>query len=754
MTRNKALILVFNLFVTALLSTAFTFLYLDEKQVHGTILDSTSGRPIASAQIQIGGVQIVSNQFGQFSLDLPQKKNIFFEANAPGYLPTIFTFDVPWYLRAGRLNINLTPLGLSLQVVDSWTDKPLENLAVRIGDSEYLTDRVGMVNLAAQNLETPLLITVTQPGYEPKQMKLTRLPHNSAELPLLIELEPHVLTGLVIAKDTGQPLAGVTVTAGDVSLPTDEKGRFFLFRLQPGQLISIEPTQEFHPTDFLFEGQSTVTIEVPARQLKVEISDALTGLPVAEVQVQTQNQAALSDPQGEARLQHIPAQGTLLISHPAYFSHTVIYHVDQPATITLVPNTVRGNIRDAHTGQPLTYVQGALNGTPFTVGNDGHYQLSNLDQAMNLHLRFKQAGYKPAWLTINLGSNLEMRAKNLEARPCQIDPGRPPACLDLFLQPFSAKAVYVPFNLLSKPERIYAIFDMIDRTELNAIVVDVKGDRGFLAWDSQVLQTDSLEVEGNQDGWLPLETLLAEAQARDIYTIARMVIFKDTPLAFGETDLAVKQADGTIWLDGEGLAWVNPFREEVWVYNIALAEEIAAMGFDEINLDYIRFPSDGNIEAITLPQENTLETRTTAIRTFISLMRQALAPYGTYLSADVFGLTVWVDPENDMNIGQRVMDIAPYVDYLSPMIYPSTFIPGNLGLADPTAHPYEVIFRSQNVARERVPPATLVRPWLQAYWYNIDEMLLQRQAANDASSAGWIWWNAAGVYDEAIFEAN
>jgi hypothetical protein len=754
MTRNKALILVLSLFITALFSTAFTFLYLDEKQVHGTILDATSGRSIAAAQIQIGGVQIVSNQFGQFSVGLPQKKNIFLEANALGYLPTAFTFDLPWYLRTSHLNIKLTPLGLSLKVVDSWTDTPLENLTVRIGDLEYRTDRAGMVNLTAQNLEPPLLITVTQPGYLPKQMKLTRLPHNSAELPLLIELEPHVLTGFVIAEDTGQPLADVTVTVGDDSLQTDEKGRFFLFRLQPGQLISVKPAQEFHPTDFLFEGQSTVTIELPPRQLKVEITDALTGLPVAEAQVQTQNQAALADPQGEARLQHISAQGMLLISHPAYFSRTVTYHIDQPATITLIPNTVRGVIRDAHTGQPLNYVQGALNGTPFTVGADGHYQLANLNQAMNVHLRFKQAGYKPAWLTINFEANLEIKGENLEARPCQTDPDRSSACFDLFLQPFSAKAVYIPFNLLAKPDSIQAIFDLVDRTELNAIVVDVKGDRGFLAWDSQVLQADSLEVDGNREGWLPLETFLAEAQARDIYTIARMVIFKDTPLAFGDTDLAVKQANGTIWLDGEGLAWVNPFREEVWAYNIALAEEIAAMGFDEINLDYIRFPSDGNIEAITFPQENTLETRTTAIRTFISLMRQALAPYGTYLSADVFGLTVWVDPENDMNIGQRVRDIAPYVDYLSPMIYPSTFIPGNLGLADPTAHPYDVIFRSQNAARERVPPSTLVRPWLQAYWYSDDEMLWQKQAANDASSAGWLWWNAAGVYDEAIFEAN
>jgi hypothetical protein len=134
-------------------------------------------------------------------------------------------------------------------------------------------------------------------------------------------------------------------------------------------------------------------------------------------------------------------------------------------------------------------------------------------------------------------------------------------------------------------------------------------------------------------------------------------------------------------------------------------------------------------------------------------MDEALEPSGAALSADLFGLTVWVEAENDMNIGQRVIDIAPFADIIAPMIYPSTFIPGNLGLSNPSASPYEVIYLSQIEASQKITGATQVRPWLQAYWYSSDEMLLQKQAANDANSAGWVWWNAGGVYDEAIFEA-
>jgi hypothetical protein len=116
-------------------------------------------------------------------------------------------------------------------------------------------------------------------------------------------------------------------------------------------------------------------------------------------------------------------------------------------------------------------------------------------------------------------------------------------------------------------------------------------------------------------------------------------------------------------------------------------------------------------------------------------------------------MTVWTDPEYDLNIGQRVIDIAPYVDYLSPMIYPSTFIAGNLGYDNPSDYPYDIIYRSQNAAEARIPPTARVRPWLQAYWYDAYEMLEQKRGAADAGSAGWYWWNAGGSYDENVFES-
>jgi hypothetical protein len=293
---------------------------------------------------------------------------------------------------------------------------------------------------------------------------------------------------------------------------------------------------------------------------------------------------------------------------------------------------------------------------------------------------------------------------------------------------------------------------MIADTELNAVVVDVKGDRGWLAYDSQLPLAVELGVYAS--GLMDIREFLDICRQRGIYTIARLVVFKDNPLAHGKSELAVKQGDGTVWLDQEKLGWANPFREEVWHYNIGIAREVAQLGFDEVQLDYVRFPSDGDLDKIVYEEEATSETKTTAIRTFMVWMREALEPYDVFLSADVFGLTLVVDPESGMGIGQRVIDIAPHVDYLCPMVYPSTFIPGNLGMANPILHPYEVV--AESVSRGMALTSTLIRPWLQAYSlygveYGLEEQRVQRQAAEEVGACGWTFWNAGGRYDARLF---
>jgi len=329
----------------------------------------------------------------------------------------------------------------------------------------------------------------------------------------------------------------------------------------------------------------------------------------------------------------------------------------------------------------------------------------------------------------------------------------PASGLDIALEPFEARALYVPFMLLALPDRINEILTLVDGSEeLNAVVLDVKGDQSYIAWESQVPLAQ--EVDAHYRGLMDLREFLTLCHDRDIYVIARMVMFKDEELAKTRPEWMATHADGRAYVDLEGLRWVDPFRREVRDYNLDLAREIALMGFDEVQLDYVRFPSDGSTRGLTFSEESTFESRTRAIAEFCTEMRDTLAPTPAFFSADIFGLVMWVDPGRDMGIGQRMEDVAPFVDYISPMLYPTTFGPGNLGYQNPGLYPYEVVYRSVRKTQERTD--TLVRPWLQHYSigginYGMLELLKQKKAAEDRNSSGWIYWNSRGLYERELF---
>ena len=723
---------------------------LAEKQLQGTVRDSVSGKAISLAVLNIGNYQVKTDTYGQFSLSMPQQASIPLNARASGYIPASFSFDVPWYLKIGRIDVQMIPIGFSMQVVDAYSAEPLPNITVSLGDGSYVTDEKGEILLSNFNPRLPIPIIAEQAEYQPWRKQLTRLPQNSSELPLIIRLEPRVLSGKVIAADNEEPLSNATVTTPKGIFKTDAAGNFQIPYLASGDDLSVNYDDRFASKTVTYSNEETMTIDLEPRKLSVSVVDGVSSAPLPEVSVTLNGETHQTDEGGSAKFLRNPQSGTLLVGHAQYATRKVNYADQEELSVKLRPNSLQGVVRDAATHEPLANAQLFINNQPVSLSAEGEYLLPDLSQPLTINL--KAMDYNNGEIETQPSElGIDVSVQNLQTEVCRPDQSSAALCMDILMHQFNARAIYIPFALLSVPDTIEDLFDLISRTELNAVIIDVKSDRGSLAWDSQTDIANALGNDGNRDGWMTLDTFIAEAKSRNIYTIARLVTFKDNPLAFGYPYLAVTHADGSIWIDGEGLAWANPFREEVWNYNIALAKEIAEIGFDEINMDYLRFPSDGNLSAIVYAEENTADTRTTAIRTFVSRMRNELKPYGVYLSADVFGLTVWVDPDSDMNIGQRVKDIAPYVDYLSPMIYPSTFIPGNLGYSDPSAYPYQVIYRSQLAAMERVAAPTKVRPWLQAYWYSSYEMLLQKQAANDANSAGWLWWNAGGVYDESVF---
>ena len=318
----------------------------------------------------------------------------------------------------------------------------------------------------------------------------------------------------------------------------------------------------------------------------------------------------------------------------------------------------------------------------------------------------------------------------------------------IVLTAMTPKALYLSFYGIGSTKLRGAALGLIDKTELNAVVIDVKGDRGMIAFKTSLPlaeQAHSNELTTMRDAKAMIERLHHD----NIYAIARIVVFKDDPLATARPDLAVKRAGGAIFRDRERLAWTDPFNADVWDYNISIAMEAAHLGFDEIQFDYVRFP---DAPGLKFSKPTDMKSRLGAISGFLAEARRRLTPYNVFLAADIFGYVAW--NLDDTHIGQRLEELAPIVDYISPMLYPSCFQFGIPGYRNPVAHPYEIVFLSLQNARERGIRSNRFRPWLQAFRdYAFDhreftgtQIRAQISAAEKFGSDGWMLWNPRNQY--------
>ena len=317
------------------------------------------------------------------------------------------------------------------------------------------------------------------------------------------------------------------------------------------------------------------------------------------------------------------------------------------------------------------------------------------------------------------------------------------------LVPFEPKALYLTVFGIGERNIREPALELIEKTELNALVIDVKGDRGIVNYRSAVplaSEVGSQKIIILKD----IKGMIKSLKDKGIYTIARIVVFKDNPLALARPDLAIKTLTGELWLDREGLAWVDPLKKEVWDYNIKIAVEAAQAGFDEIQFDYVRFPDE---EGLQFSKPNTEENRVMAISGFLMEAKKRLIPYNVFLAADIFGYVFW--NTNDTYIGQKLEDITPLVDYVCPMLYPSGFSYGIPHYRNPVAHPYDIVYLTLKNAQKRTHvPTNRFRPWLQAFrdyafdkrHFEGDEIRAQVNAAEDFGTNGWMLWNPRNVY--------
>jgi hypothetical protein len=393
-----------------------------------------------------------------------------------------------------------------------------------------------------------------------------------------------------------------------------------------------------------------------------------------------------------------------------------------------------GKVIDLLTGHPIKGAIVGLNNRVVLTDENGFFPFQITDAKLSV----RAYGYKKSEEVIKPSSVIPI-AK----------PGSP---LIVGLVPFTPKGLYLSFYGIGDRTIRESSLKLAQENGLNSLVIDVKGDRGMIPYKSNV--SLSSQIGGQRIITVrDIHDLMTSLKEKDIYTIARIVVFKDNLLAMARPDLAVKNPRSEIWRDRENLAWVDPFMKEVWDYNIEIAIEAAQLGFDEIQFDYVRFPDDGSP---LFSQPNTLENRVKAITGFLMESRKRLAPHNVYLGADIFGYVLW--NQNDTNIGQRLEDLAPHVDYLSPMLYPSGFQYGIPGYRIPVSNSYEIVYLTLKRAQERTNlPSVRFRPWLQAFRdYAFDkrafgdkEISDQIHAANQFGSHGWMLWNPSNIYTSA-----
>lgn len=319
-------------------------------------------------------------------------------------------------------------------------------------------------------------------------------------------------------------------------------------------------------------------------------------------------------------------------------------------------------------------------------------------------------------------------------------------------RPDPVRGIYLTGWVAGLSGRMNALLRLVDETPLNTMVIDVKDDEGTLTYRMTLPPGVGPGLKSSVKV-ADIDALLKTLRGHGVYTVARIVSFKDQVLPKSRPDLAVLRPDGSVFRDRAGFKWANPYSRQVWEYNVAVAKDAASRGFNEIQFDYVRFPDVPKSLTLVFPGQDD-RSKAEVIRDYLAYARRELLPYGVKVSADIFGLVTTV--KDDMGIGQNLEAVASVVDYVSPMAYPSHYARGEFGLANPNAQPYQTVYLSLRDAVRRLKAAGLdagLVPWLQdfslGYPYGPGEVLAQVNAAAELGIRDWYLWNPANRYTEA-----
>ena len=345
--------------------------------------------------------------------------------------------------------------------------------------------------------------------------------------------------------------------------------------------------------------------------------------------------------------------------------------------------------------------------------------------------------------------------------------------------PSAVRGIYMTSCVASAPSLRAKLVALIEETELNSVVIDIKSFDGYLSFEPKA---ESLKGAKGDCFVKDLQDFIDTLHGKDIYVIGRVAAFQDALRVKKYPEFAVKKASATstVWGDHKGIPWIDASAKSHWEYLVSIAEESHAIGFDEINFDYIRFPSDGNMNDIYYPWSGS-QKKSEVMRSFFEYLSQELKPQGIVISADLFGMTT--TNTDDLNIGQVLEHALPNFDYIAPMVYPSHYPRGFMGFSDPNSHVYEIVHYSMKTAADRAVSTTTtvalpgarigtstpaiyskpsfdkkkLRPWLQdnnyPVTYTAEMVRAQIQAAYDSGLDSWLLWNAGNRYTRAALNS-
>ncbi|OJI09300.1 MAG: hypothetical protein COV08_01735 [Candidatus Vogelbacteria bacterium CG10_big_fil_rev_8_21_14_0_10_49_38] len=323
--------------------------------------------------------------------------------------------------------------------------------------------------------------------------------------------------------------------------------------------------------------------------------------------------------------------------------------------------------------------------------------------------------------------------------------------------PVPVRAVYLSSWVAGTPSFREGLIKKLKGTEINAVVIDVKDYSGKI-----IVKLDEPEAAkyGSFENRAPdIAEFIAELHEKGFYVIGRISVFQDDFLARHRSDLALLRKDGRLWEDKKGVAWLDLSMPEVWEYIALIAKESHGVGFDELNFDYIRFPSDGDTTKISYRNyDATTETRPEALRDFFSYLQGQMKDLGAPTSADVFGMIT--TNTDDLGIGQVLEVVAPYFDYVAPMVYPSHYPPTWNGFVKPAQNPYEVVKIALEGAVVRLEaqglPRSKLRPWLQDFdlgaVYTAQMVKAQHRAVYDNGLDSWMMWDPKNLYTMGAYQ--